>query len=172
MVKFIYEIYGGNFNMNKKKLCCFYVNDIHLITMLLPYINERINEGTEVITMMETDMSKSAKKVIEEIQGKKSKSLLEIDWESKSLSYLYECDIKDKLILISGTEEFIKETNKIVANRNESCMILNCFEIIQGSEKLQEILDAHDKVVNTTGERNAEEVFEGYVKKNFSEITI
>lgn len=172
MVKFIYEIYGGNFNMNKKKLCCFYVNDIHLITMLLPYINERINKGTEVITMMETDMSKSAKKVIEEIQGKKSKSLLEIDWESKSLSYLYECDIKDKLILISGTEEFIKETNKIVANRNESCMILNCFEIIQGSEKLQEILDAHDKVVNTTGERNAEEVFEGYVKKNFSEITI
>lgn len=172
MVKFIYEIYGGNFNMNKKKLCCFYVNDIHLITMLLPYINERINEGTEVITMMETDMSKSAKKVIEEIQGKKSKSLLEIDWGSKSLSYLYECDIKDKLILISGTEEFIKETNKIVANRNESCMILNCFEIIQGSEKLQEILDAHDKVVNTTGERNAEEVFEGYVKKNFSEITI
>lgn len=172
MVKFIYEIYGGNFNMNKKKLCCFYVNDIHLITMLLPYINERINEGTEVITMMETDMSKSAKKVIEEIQGKKSKSLLEIDWESKSLSYLYECDIKDKLILISGTKEFIKETNKIVANRNESCMILNCFEIIQGSEKLQEILDAHDKVVNTTGERNAEEVFEGYVKKNFSEITI
>ncbi len=158
--------------MNKKKLCCFYVNDIHLITMLLPYINERINEGTEVITMMETDMSKSAKKVIEEIQGKKSKSLLEIDWESKSLSYLYECDIKDKLILISGTKEFIKETNKIVANRNESCMILNCFEIIQGSEKLQEILDAHDKVVNTTGERNAEEVFEGYVKKDYSEITL
>lgn len=158
--------------MNKKKLCCFYVNDIHLITMLLPYINQRINEGTKVITMMETDMSKSAKKVIEEIQGKKSKSLLEIDWESKSLSYLYECDIKDKLILISGSEEFIKEANQIVGKRDENCMILNCFEIMQGSEKLQEILDEHDKVINTSGEKNAEEVFEGYVKKDYSEVTL
>lgn len=172
MVKFIYEIYGGNFNMNKKKLCCFYVNDIHLITMLLPYINERINEGTEVITMMETDMSNEAKKVIEEIQGKKSRSLLEIDWKSKSLSYLYECDVKDKLILISGTEEFIKETNRIIANRDENCNILNCFEIMQGSEKLQEILDEHDKVINTSGEKNPQEVFEGYIKKDYSEITL
>lgn len=172
MVKFIYEIYGGNFNMNKKKLCCFYVNDIHLITMLLPYINERINEGTQVITMMETDMSKSAKKVIEEIQGKKSRSLLEIDWKSKSLSCIYECDIKDKLILISGNEDFMKEANKIVVNRKENCIILNCFEMMQGSEKLQEILDAHEKVINISGEKNPQEVFEGYVKKDYSEITL
>lgn len=172
MIKFIYEIYGGNVNMNKKRLCCFYVNDIHLIMMLLPYINERINEDTEVITIMETDMSRSAKKVIEEIQGKKSKSLLEIDWQSKSLSYLYECDIKDKLILVSGSEAFMKEANKIIAKREENCIILNCFEMMQGSEKLQEILDGHDKVINTSGEKSPEEVFEGYIKKDYSEITL
>ena len=61
-----------------KKLCCFYVNDIHLITMLLPYINERINESTKIITIFETDMSKSAKRVMDGIQGKKSEELLNI----------------------------------------------------------------------------------------------
>ena len=56
--------------MNKKRLCCFYVNDIHLITMLLPYINERINESTEIITVLESDISKSVKKVMNGIHGK------------------------------------------------------------------------------------------------------
>ncbi len=158
--------------MNKKRLCCFYVNDIHLITMLLPYINKRINESTKVITMIETDMSRSAKKVIEQVQGKKSKTLLEVDWRSKSLSYLYECDIKDKLILIGGTEEFMKEANKIITNRKENCTILNCYEVMQGSENLQKILDEHDKVVNTSGEKEAEEVFTGYTQKKYNKITL
>ena len=85
--------------MNKKKLCCFYVNDIHLITMLLPYINKRINENTEVVTILEKDISESAKKVMDSIQGKKSKKLLNVDWKSKKLSYLYESDIKNALLV-------------------------------------------------------------------------
>lgn len=158
--------------MNKKRLCCFYVNDIHLITMLLPYINERINENTEVITVLETDMSRGAKKVIEGIQGKKSEGLLKINWKNKNLNDLYEAEIKDKLFLINGTDDFINEANQIINNRKESCTILNCYEIMQGSEKLQEILDKHDKVVNTSGEKYKEEVFVGYMKKDYGKVTL
>ncbi len=158
--------------MNKERLCCFYVNDIHLITMLLPYINKRINEATKVITILETDMSRGAKKVIEKIQGKKGKDLLNVNWESKNLKYLYECDIKDKLILVSGSEEFMKEANQIIESRNEDCAILNCYEMMQGSENLQEILDYHDKVVNTSGEKLPEEVFTGYVRKIGREVML
>ena len=158
--------------MNKKKLCCFYVNDIHLITMLLPYINKRINENTEVVTILEKDISESAKKVMDSIQGKKSKKLLNVDWKSKKLSYLYESDIKNKLILINGEEKFIKEANIIINNREENCTILNCYEMMQASSKLQEILDTHDKVVNTAGEKNPEEVFTGYMPKIYKKITL
>ncbi len=171
MVKSFYEIYGGN-TMNKKRLCCFYVNDIHLITMLLPYINKRINEDTEIVTIMETDMSRGAKKVIEKIQGKKSRNLLEIDWKNKNLGYLYECDIKDKLMIVSGKDEFIKEANQRIMNRKENCTILNCYEMMQGSANLQEILDGHDKVVNTSGEKYPEEVFMGYARKKCGKITV
>lgn len=155
-----------------KKLCCFYVNDIHLITMLLPYINERINENTKVITILEKDMSRGAQKVIEGIQGKKSEDLLKIDWRNKSLNYLLECELKDNLILISGNDKFIEEANRIIANKKEDYTILNCYEMMQGSSKLQEILDAHDKVVNTSGEKFKEEVFTGYVNKSYGEITL
>ena len=159
--------------MNQKRLCCFYVNDVHLITMLLPYINKRINESTKVITILEEDMSRGAKKVMEEIQGKKDKSLLEIDWTNKSLGYLLECDLKGKLVLIGGSDEFMKEANKIITNRGEDCTILNCYEMMQGSSKVQEILDEHDKVVNTSGEKNPEEVFFGYVaKKDCKKVTL
>lgn len=158
--------------MNNKKLCCFYVNDIHFITMLLPYINERINEATEIITILETDMSGSANKVIANIQGKKSDELLKIDWGRKKLNYLYECDIKNKLIIINGKDNFIREANNIIQDRMEKCTILNCYEILQGSNNLQLILDSHDKVVNTTGEHNPEEVFIGYTQKDYKKITL
>ena len=151
--------------MNKKRLCCFYVNDIHLITMLLPYINERINESTEIITVLESDISKSVKKVMNGIRGKRSESLLKIDWKNKGVDELYNINVQDKLILVYGNDEFIKEANIIINNKNEECEILNCYEIMQGSSKLQEILDRHDKVVNTSGEKYPEEVFTGYTQK-------
>lgn len=151
--------------MNKKRLCCFYVNDIHLITMLLPYINERINESTEIITVLESDISKSVKKVMNGIRGKRSESLLKIDWKNKGVNDLYNINVQDKLILVYGNDEFIKEANIIINNKNEECEMLNCYEIMQGSSKLQEILDRHDKVVNTSGEKYPEEVFTGYTQK-------
>lgn len=171
MVKSLYEIYGGN-NMNKKRLCCFYVNDIHLITMLLPYINKRMNESTKVITILETDMSRGAKKVIDRIQGRKSKDLLEMDWSKKELKELESCDVKDKLILIAGTDEFMKEANRMINHKKENCTILNCYEMMQGSNHLQEILDQHEKVVNTAGEKYPEEVFTGYTQKSYKKITL
>ena len=99
------------------------------------------------------------------IQGRKSENLLKIDWSNKKVTDLYKMDIQNKLILINGTDEFMKEANKIISNRSENCEILNCYEIMQGGSKLQEILDNHDKVVETSGEKYPEEVFTGYTQK-------
>ena len=150
--------------MNIRKLCCFYASDIHLITMLLPYINERINKSTKVITILENDMSKSANKVINAIQGKKSDDLLSIDWKNKDFKYLYEADIENKLILINGNDDFIERANQIISERKEKCEILDCYELLQGKENLEKILDEHEKVVNTIGEKSPYEVFPGYKK--------
>ena len=91
--------------------------------------------------------------------------MLKIDWKNKGVNDLYNINVQDKLILVYGNDEFIKEANIIINNKNEECEILNCYEIMQGSSKLQEILDRHDKVVNTSGEKYPEEVFIGYTQK-------
>lgn len=155
-----------------KKLCCFYVNDIHLVTMLLPYINERINQDTKIITILETDISESAQKVMNGIQGKKSKELLNIEWNNKDLTCLYDSDIQDKLVLVCGNEDYIKRANIIINEKNDKCTILNCYEMVQSKEKLEEILDKHDMVVNTSGERYPEDLFTGYTQKSYKEITV
>ena len=33
------------------KLCSFYVSDWHLVTMLLPYLNEEINKENKIVTL-------------------------------------------------------------------------------------------------------------------------
>lgn len=158
--------------MNKRRLCCFYVSDIHLITMLLPYINERINESTEIVTILEKDISESAKKVIANIQGKKSKELLNIKWKNTKLNNLKKLNLTNKLILISGSNEFLNKANSIINNKEENCTILNCYEMMQANENLNQILDAHDMVVNTSGEKKPEEVFTGYTQKSYKKITV
>ena len=76
---------------------------------------------------------------------------------------MYELDIENKLILISGKDEFIENANKIINNRQEKCEILDCYEMMQANENLEKILDNHEKVVNTTGEKYPSEVFLGYM---------
>ena len=158
--------------MNKKRLCCFYVSDIHLITMLLPYINKRTNESTEIITILETDMTNCAKKVMNGIQGRKTEELLKIDWSKKDLKYLQECDVENKIVLIYGSDAFMEKANEIVNKKKEVCTILNCYEIMQGSTRLREIFEGHDKVVSTAGEKEFEEVFVGYEKTKYEQIGV
>ena len=40
--------------------------------------------------------------------------------------------------------------------------IVNCYEIIEFNGSINEILDSHDKILNTSGEKEIEEVFDEY----------
>ena len=42
--------------MDVEKICSFYVNEWHLVTMVLPYINKEINEKANITTILENDI--------------------------------------------------------------------------------------------------------------------
>ena len=42
-------------NQENQKVCSFYASDWHLVTMLLPYINKKINEEIKIATILEQD---------------------------------------------------------------------------------------------------------------------
>ena len=50
---------------NIKRFCNFYVSDLHLSVMLLPYISKQINEDVEITTIFEEDQEEKHQVEIE-----------------------------------------------------------------------------------------------------------
>lgn len=158
--------------MNKPRYCSFYVSDIHLVTMLLPYINEKMKEKKEFITIFETDISESAKKVIKSIslKRKEEEKFLRIGW-CQNNDYK-KINLKDKYVIVMGSDNFIEKINKELNTKEENFIIINCFEIFQAEKNINEIIDAHEIMINSKGEINVKEKFTQCTKKNNKKITI
>ncbi len=159
------------------KLCSFYVSEWHLVTMLLPYINKKINEEVEIATILENDVENNVKTLVEKLNLKNSEKILEINWKNKSskIEEIIENSIgKEILIIVNGNKEFIDNSNKEISNylevnnekfKNKNIKIVDCYEIVEFNGSIIEILDAHDKILNTSGEKEINEVFEDYNRK-------
>lgn len=161
---------------NIKKICGFYVSDWHLVTMLLPYINKEINEKANIITILENNIEENVKTLVSKLNLKNEKEILKLDWKPKKL--VSKLQIKEilnnidreqtiNIILITGDKEFIRKINNYVEDALEkeatkSVKIINCFEVSEFNLNMSEILKSHDKILNTSGEREIADVFEGY----------
>ena len=49
--------------------------------------------------------------------------------------------------------------------KNKSIKIINCYEVTEFNEDLKGILNMHDKILNTSGIHNIEELYSGYIKE-------
>ncbi len=158
--------------MHQFKFCSFYVSDIHLVTMLLPYIREKMKEKKEFITIFETDIRESVKKVVKNVNLKRKEEmkLLDIGWDEKT--NIEELNIKDKYILVMGSDIFMKRVNTKIEQKNVSCTIINCFEVFQGQKHIEAIIQNHEKVINSRGEIMIEEIFTKCTKSNNKKITM
>ena len=163
-----------------EKLCSFYVSDWHLVTMLLPYINKQINEKANIITILESDIEENIKTLIEKLNLKNEKKILNMDWKKTSgIKYtdlqekMKKLEKKEKLnvIFINGKKNYIDITNNNIEkflqnNENKyqevNIKIIDCYEVGEFNLNLQEILHKHDKILNTSGEKEICDVFEGY----------
>lgn len=158
--------------MNKSKFCSFYVSDIHLITMLLPYINEKMKEKKEFITIFETDISESAEKVIKSVSLKRKEEIdfLNIGWKKRNK--IRNLKLNDKYIIVMGSDDFIKRMNTELEGREENFTIINCFEVFQAEKTIDEIISNHEKMINSKGENDINKIFTQCTKKNNKKITI
>ena len=167
-------------NQNIEKLCSFYVSDWHLVTMLLPYINKQINEKANIITILENDIEENIKILIQKLNLKNEEKIISLNWEkTRGIKY---SEIENKLnklerknilnvIFVNGKKEYVDKVNKNIEkyiNNNKEKLnmvkikIINCFEVSEFNINMQEILHSHDKILNTSGEKEINEVFEGY----------
>lgn len=167
-----------NLKNNIEKLCSFYVNDWHLVTMLLPYINKQINEKANIVTILESDIEKNIQTLIKKLNLKNEEKILSLNWKkSNGIKY---SEVENKIrnlkkddclniIFINGSKNNIEIVNKNIEKvlsdkkiRNAFIKIIDCYEVSEFNINMQEILNSHDKVLNTSGEKEICDVFEGY----------
>ena len=163
---------------NIEKICGFYVSDWHLAVMLLPYINQEAKNNKSIITFLQQNLEDNMLNLLEKLnlqENDKSK-IREIKWTNQGLLNYSTIEkslsiIKgEKTILVSGKSEYIEAVNASIErysknNKKQKIKIINCYEVSGFNKNMKEVLDKHDKVLNTAGEKNIEEVFEGYEKK-------
>lgn len=165
-----------------KRICSFCVSNWHLVTMLMPYISQKI-ENENVVMLLEEDMSEIASEFLKHItlEDKLKEVLENLKWQKTSCKYSAVKEMltesvkqrKDVNFIIFGSEEYIKKMNENInkwMNNNKKVLqnifvqIIDAYEVMQFNNNLNDILSVHDKILNTSGEKEIEEVFEGYKK--------
>ena len=169
---------------NVKKVCSFYVSSMHLITMIMPHLRKQIEVDAGISTFFEYNLEETANTVISKIilADDKKEIISDLEWNSKN-GYKFshvEKEIKEALsefkelnILVMGNANYIKAVNEnveVFLEKNarkiskKYISIINCYEVGEFNENIKDILDEHDYILNTSGMKEIEEVFEGYKK--------
>ena len=73
-----------------EKICGFYVSGIHLITMILPYLKNKVRENVKIETILEYSLKKEVNNVINNltIKDKEKEKILNINWDSNKIKIL------------------------------------------------------------------------------------
>ena len=169
----------------KLKICSFYVSDWHLTAMLLPYIEDAKERNEHLNTILEKNISYNMKEILSRVRmdDRKKENIIKIGWVNKELlkyndikKYMekitrYENNItiiveghKDRIEYIGkNIDKWIKKSEKKL--KKKEIKIINCYEVTEFNKDLEEILDKHDKILNTSGIHEIEEMYEGYIRK-------
>lgn len=137
--------------MNNQKFCNFYVSSYHLLTVLMPYIDEKIKEQKEFVIFSQKDISSDVKRYLKKVkifEGETEK-ILSIDWK-KCKNEIDEEDLKKDIAIVIGNEEFVDKINRNIDKQNKFYEIINCYNI----EKVKNIAEIYNKytgILNTTG---------------------
>ncbi len=134
--------------IEKKKICSFFVSEYHLLTILLPYINEKMSENKKVELMLEKDMIDKTKQYLKKVSEFENYKYLKLGWKKNRVE---EASSKTgKIFIIIGNMEYIEKVNKLIENKNEIEEIVNCYNI-ENLGNLSEIVAEHDFVLKTSG---------------------
>ena len=133
-------------NERKEKTCCFYVSEFHLEMILVPYINERIDENITILT--EKKLKETLEILISKINLKEEnrEKILKLGWNGDE-------KIKENSnIIIIGSKEFIKNKKEELENKN-ILSVLDCYNFEEEKDDIENILKQYTNSLNTLGKK-------------------
>ena len=152
----------------EEKICAFYVSDYHFEMISLPYIEQKLEDKKEIIILTENNLENTISNLISKMNLKEDKkeNILKIDWKNNDLSKFKKIkkDIeerKDIIIFIKGKENYIKNINENIEkwiDKNSNIKIIDCYDMEEISENLDEVMDQYKMILNTTGEKEIDKI--------------
>ena len=154
----------NNNKSTKEKICTFYTSDYHFEMISLPYINKKIEENNEVIILTENNLEKTINKLVSNINlnNDKKEKILNINWKKDDLNKFKLINKNTKnnqnmIIFIKGNENYIKNINKNLekwTEKNSNIKVVDCYNLEEVSEKMDEVIENYSKLLDTKGEKN------------------
>ena len=135
--------------MSNQKLCCFYISTFHLFTIILPYINEKIEEGKKVELILQNDLSQDLKKYVKNVKSLNinTEEIINLEWKPKS--ELLERS-NNVIYLIVGEEKYISSYERIIGENVSENEIISCYKLKNNLE-ISGIVLNHDDLLTTKG---------------------
>ena len=137
-------------NIQIKKICSFYVSEFHLGMILLPYISQKIERKEPILIVSEKNLLNSIKELVSKVNLKEEikNQILNLKWNCSNI-----VEIKDKSnIILIGKEKFIEDKVKEIEEKNiNEIQIIDCYYFEEIKNKMQDIVEKHDRSLNTLG---------------------
>ena len=147
-------------NVEAQRYCSLYVNDMHLIVMLIPYIERELEKKEKIITILENDLDSEIDIIVKKVNlGREKKNKIKrINWKKNLLSKEQIGEIKGETILIKGSYEFIQSVNEVL--KTEDNRVIDCYDIDTFEQNSRTILEQHNAILNTSGIRKISDMFQ------------
>ena len=141
-----------------EKICSFYASDYHLEMIMIPYINRKLEEKSNIEIITERKLKDTVKDVILNINlsQKKKHKMLNLSWNNNSSENIKHIkSTQEQVIFVVGSMQYIKKINKEIESKAPACKtkIINCYSIEDAQEKVTEITAKHTKILNTKEEK-------------------
>ena len=143
---------------NINKICNFYINEWHLVTAILPYVAKLVEEKEEIIVYCENSINQNIEIVLSRINIKEEtkEKIKKINF---GMSKVDKIEFKKDLsIIVSGSEDYIKEINIEIDNniknssKEKKVRIINCYNISEKKINIKRILKSYKTLLKTSGE--------------------
>ena len=150
----------------KEKTCAFFASDYHFEMISLTYIEKELEKSKEVIILTENDLENTIKNLISKINlnEEKKKKIFNLNWKNDDLNKFKQIknqleNNKEMTIFIKGKENYIKNINQNIEKwitKNENVKTIDCYDIEEVGEEINEITKRYKTVLSTTGEKKIE----------------
>ena len=145
-------------NTKENKMCLFFASDYHFEMITLPYIEKELEKNKEIVVLTDKDLVPTVKNLVSKITlpEEKKEKILSINWKNEDklkMEYVKNTK-KETTVFIKGKKNYVTEMrnniSKYIEEKNLKC--IDCYDVNEISENIEEIASNYDSVLKTMGE--------------------